>query len=64
MPHLSLISFNVLIVHRTDKAVLVKDAEDAAPVWLPLSQVEVDGEPGAVGEVTLPEWLAQEKGLI
>lgn len=64
MPRPSLIDLSVIIVHRTAKAVLVKDTEDAEPVWLPLSQVEVDGEPGTVGEVTLPEWLATEKGLI
>lgn len=28
--------------------------------WLPRSQIEIDGE----GTVTLPDWLAREKGLI
>jgi hypothetical protein len=60
----TLIDLSVIIVRRTEKAVLVKDAEGAKPVWLPLAQVEVEGEVGAVGEITLPEWLAQEKGLI
>lgn len=35
--------------------------------WLPLSQIEVDPsgyEPGDEVTVTLPEWLAAEKGLI
>lgn len=61
---MKLIDLSVIIVHQTDRAVLVKDAEDAGAIWLPLSLVEVDGEPGELGEVTMPEWLAQEKGLI
>ena len=33
-------------------------------VWLPRSQIEyVQVEPGLV-EVTLPEWLAKDKGLL
>lgn len=34
-------------------------------IWLPLSQIEV-GEKGANGtcEVSVPEWLAKDKGLI
>lgn len=60
----TLLDLSVIIVHRTERAVLVKDAEDAEPKWLPLSQVEVEGAPGAVGTVTLPEWLAVEKGLV
>lgn len=61
---MTLIDLSVILVHRTDKAVLVKETEDSEPIWLPLSQVEIDGEPGDIGEVTLPEWLAVEKGLI
>lgn len=64
MTRSNIIDISVIIVHRTDKAVLVKDAEDTEPVWLPLSQVEVEGDPGQVGEITLPDWLAQDKGLI
>lgn len=64
MTRSNIIDLAVIIVHRTDKAVRVKDAEDSEPVWLPLSQVEVEGEVGQIGEITLPDWLAQEKGLI
>ena len=35
--------------------------------WLPLSQIEVDPSTYDVGDevtVTLPEWLAMDKGLI
>ena len=50
----------------TEKAILVSetaDKEDA--VWLPKSQIEVanDGHKNFV-TVTLPEWLAKDKGLI
>lgn len=45
------------IVHETDRAVLVNDGD--IEVWLPLSQVEVTD-----ASVLLPEWLAEERGLI
>jgi hypothetical protein len=42
---------------------------DGARHWLPRSVVEYDGEldhaqPGELVEITVPEWLAYEKGLI
>lgn len=64
MPRPEIIDLSVIIVHATARAVLVKETEDSEGAWLPLSQVEIDGEPGRVGTVTLPEWLAREKGLI
>lgn len=64
MSRSNLVDVEVIIVHQTDKAVLVKSDEEADGVWLPLSQCEVDGEPGSVGGVTLPDWLATEKELI
>lgn len=60
----TVLDLELILAHRTQRAVLVKDAEDSAGVWLPLSQVEVEGEPGQVATVTLPEWLAIEKGLV
>lgn len=34
-------------------------------IWLPLSQIEVSAKcPKGTVKVTLPEWLAQDKGLI
>lgn len=54
----------------TKLAILVSDdgAEKSA-VWLPKSQVEVSPAPGTGGSknvvlVTLPEWLAIERGLV
>ncbi|UWQ30218.1 hypothetical protein [Leisingera sp. M523] len=64
MTHSNIIDLDLIIVRLTDKAALVKGAEDADAIWLPLSQIELDGEPGAVGTVSLPDWMAQERGLI
>lgn len=47
--------------HETDKAFLFWDGGNDEPVWLPKSQVEWD-ETGKI--MTMPEWLALEKGLI
>lgn len=50
------------ILQVTDAAVLADCAGEE--VWLPLSQVGFFGEKGDVGVImTLPEWLADEKGL-
>lgn len=59
-----------LILHmhsRTEKAILVSDDGDRAKaVWLPLSQIQFDETrlklPAVI--VTLPEWLAVDKGLL
>jgi hypothetical protein len=51
----------VLLKHETMKAYLVNDG--ANDVWLPKSMVEVDGT-GSNAIVTMPEWLAKEKGLL
>lgn len=50
----------------TEKALLVSENGDKSKaVWLPKTQIEFEGNSrtGYV-EVTLPEWLAQDKGLI
>jgi hypothetical protein len=57
----------VTFVRLTDRAVLVNDCAKGA--WLPLSQIECDEDlsafaEGDVLEMSLPEWLAREKGLI
>jgi len=33
-------------------------------IWLPLSQIEIQHENNSVCTVTMPEWLALDKGLI
>ncbi|MEG9884053.1 MAG: hypothetical protein V6Z86_05465 [Hyphomicrobiales bacterium] len=61
----NLLDLTVIAVHTTDRAILVKDAEDAEGVWLPLSAIEVDlASDGRTATITIPEALAQEKGLI
>jgi len=47
-----------------DKAVLVK--LDGKKFWLPRSQIEIEyaGQDERSATVTLPEWLAIEKGMV
>lgn len=57
----------VTVKHATDKALLVvyEDAE----VWIPKSQIHDDStihshkQVGESGELVIPYWLAEEKGL-
>ena len=46
----------------TEKAVLFHDGTRS--VWLPRSQIEIAPADNGLVEVTMPEWLAQQKGLI
>ena len=53
------------LVHETERAVLVNDG--TREVWLAKSTITSPKEfpePGKNFELTLPEWLAEEKGLI
>lgn len=61
----NIIDIDVECNARTEKAVLVHTGDKSKSVWLPLSQIEIEpsGIPG-IETVTLPEWLALEKGLI
>lgn len=43
---------------QTEKAIQFFDGDKA--VWLPRSQIEINED----GTVTMPEWLALDKGLI
>lgn len=45
------------------KGILVRDA-NGKECWLPGSQVEVEDKGRGIVEVSLPEWLAIEKGLV
>jgi len=56
----------VRISHETEAALLVSDTDDTEKSWLPKSQIDYDEDAG-IGDtvvVTVPEWLAYEKGLI
>lgn len=49
----------------TPKAILVSDdGDEKKAVWIPLSQCEIEPKGKGTFELTLPEWLAQDKGLI
>lgn len=62
----NIIDIDVEVAHRTEKAVLVHTGIKEQAVWLPFSQVEIEpnGAFDGIETVTLPEWLALEKGLI
>jgi hypothetical protein len=60
-----LIDLTVQLLHETDKAVRVTDSTPDKGVWLPKTQIEIEpADKGGLHVVTLPEWLAEEKGLI
>lgn len=49
----------------TEAAVLVSDdGEESNAIWLPKSQIEIEQEKDGFYLVTLPAWLAVEKGLV
>jgi hypothetical protein len=56
-----LIDLAVEIRHETARAFLVHDGH--RDVWIPKSQCEVT-ETSGPSVITLPEWLAKDKGLI
>lgn len=59
------IDITVQRLHETEKAVLVTDSVPEKGVWLAKSMIEIEpSEVGGLFTVTLPEWLALEKGLI
>lgn len=49
------------IVQETEDAILL--VVDGDEYWLPKSQIAYDGERGDVVVVSIPDWLASEKGL-
>lgn len=60
-----LIDVTVHVHHQTERAVLVSDdGEERGAVWLPLSQIEIEMMKPPIAEVTMPQWLARDKGLI
>ena len=60
-----LVDVAVQIFVRTERAVLVSDTgEKEDGVWLPLSQIETEQKPDGTAIVTMPEWLAAERGLV
>lgn len=62
----NLTEITVQLHQETPRAILVSDdGDNDKAVWLPKSQVEFVAKSGSdVIEVTLPEWLATERGLV
>lgn len=60
--------YTLRLLRETDASWLCDDGEDsdALEVWLPKSKCEFPGgcRVGQVVEVTIPNWLAEEKGLL
>ncbi len=67
--------YDLMLVHQTSKAYLVRNT-DKTESWIPISQVEhiefgkdtIDEETHRpfkeISRLVLPEWLAEDKGLI
>lgn len=58
----SLIDIEVSMKAETEKAIAVTEDGESV-VWLPKSQIEIEEHADTI-TVTLPEWLAKDKGLI
>jgi len=61
MPRNQLVDLVGVVYAETEKAFRFKPEDSDEPVWLPKSQVEWDETDSTM---TIPEWLATEKGLI
>ena len=60
----ALIDMDLCLHYVTKAAIRVSQDGDATKaVWLPRSQIEHVDKGGSVVAVTMPEWLAKEKGL-
>ena len=62
-PRAGLWQFTGAITRRTDKAVLFVTSGGAWKAWLPRKKIIIDETQAGV-EVSMPEWLAREKGLL
>jgi hypothetical protein len=61
----NLVDICVEIAAETDKAVLVHEGDKSKATWLPRSQIEIEETTTrGIFTVTLPEWLATDKGLL
>ena len=65
MTRSNLIDIEVEVTARTDRAVLVHTGEKEKAVWISLSHCEIEPSGfGRIATLTLPEWLATDKGLV
>jgi len=56
------VEFTAELKHETDMAYLVNDGDD--DIWIPKSQTEMYHLSGVHYEFTIPEWLAEVKGIV
>jgi hypothetical protein len=61
----ALVDMTVFLHRSTPRAILVSEDEESDKVWLPRSQIEIEDDSIDHGPVniTLPQWLAEEKSL-
>lgn len=52
------------LLRETEKAILVSDDGGKTQHWLPKSQIEFEMKGTRTVEVTMPVWLAKEKGIV
>lgn len=57
------VEIDLRIVHMADHAVLVSD-DAGISAWVPLALVDFTGEAGDVVTVTMPGWLALDRGFM
>jgi hypothetical protein len=58
-----LVDVDVTVKHETEKAYLV-DFGGKADAWVAKSLVEVERKSATRSIMTLPQWLAEEKGMV
>lgn len=57
------VTVDVTIRHQTDKAILAYDGK--REVWVPKSQIrDLKMGKAKTAQITIPEWLAKDKGLV
>ena len=64
-----ILDLRVVLHSETDGAILVsEDGDRGTAVWLPKSKVEFERAPPALGmkrvDVQVPQWLAENRGLV
>ena len=67
MTRSDVVDIEVHVHHRTEKAILVSQNGDKdEAVWVPLSQVEIEKHQTLQRAyiLTIPEWLAADKGML
>lgn len=59
------IDLELVFIHEVDGAIKVSLHEESQEVWLPKSLIEYEiRDDREIVFVTLPEWLAREKGFV